>query len=239
MLGVASITPAFPQIARELNLSSQSVGLLIIAFTTPGVILAPFIGIVADRYGRKRILIPSLFLFGIAGGACSIFSSFDILIIFRLLQGIGAASLGMLNVTIIGDLFSGQKRTEAMGYNVSVLGIGAASYPAIGGAIALVGWRYIFLLPLLAIPIGFLAIFSLNNPEPSSKQNIKQYLVKSWEVLSEPQVISLFLVSVTTFIIIYGAFMTYLPFFMDKSFKSSSLVNGLVLSVMSLVMAIT
>lgn len=84
----------------------------------------------ADRYGRKKILVPSLMLFGIAGGACMFTRDYHILLICRFFQGTGAASLGALNVTVIGDLYSGKERTTAMGYNASVLSIGTATYPA-------------------------------------------------------------------------------------------------------------
>jgi hypothetical protein len=55
MMGVASITPAFPDIIRYFNISPQQVGWLIVAFTLPGIFLTPFTGILADRYGRKVV----------------------------------------------------------------------------------------------------------------------------------------------------------------------------------------
>ena len=175
VLGVASITPAFPRIIQELGVSSLGIGLLISVFTFPGVILTPILGVFADRYGRKRILVPSIFLFGIAGGACALARDFNILLILRFFQGVGAASLGSLNVTIIGDLYSGRERATAMGYNASVLSVGTAAYPAIGGALAMVAWYYPFVLPLLALPLGFVVLFSLKNPEPMIGQHLKDY----------------------------------------------------------------
>jgi len=68
IMGVSSITPAFPKIVKELNISAKDVGLLIAVFSFPGILLTPFLGVIADRWGRKRIIIPSLILFGIAGG---------------------------------------------------------------------------------------------------------------------------------------------------------------------------
>jgi len=94
ILGVSSITPAFPSIMRELNLTGSQIGLLITFFTLPGVILAPVMGVLADRFGRKRILVPSLFFFAIAGTACTFASDFNALLGMRVVQGIGAASLG-------------------------------------------------------------------------------------------------------------------------------------------------
>ena len=67
VMGVTSITPVFPMVRQVFNISAGQVGLLITMFTLPGVILSPVLGVLADRYGRKKILVPSLFLFAVAG----------------------------------------------------------------------------------------------------------------------------------------------------------------------------
>ena len=239
VLGVASITPAFPKIEKVLNISEQQVGLLITVFTLPGVILTPVLGVLADRFGRKQILIPSLILFGIAGTSCFFTRHFDLLLVFRLVQGIGAASLGSLNVTLIGDFFEGRNRTAAMGYNASILSIGTASYPAIGGALATIGWYFPFLLPSLAVPIALVALYSLKTPMPVNNQNLKEYLVKAWKGIKDKRVIGIFIASIFTFIILYGAYLTFLPFLLDSDFSASPLIIGLFMSVMSLTTAVT
>ncbi|MDQ3863156.1 MAG: MFS transporter [Actinomycetota bacterium] len=58
VLGTSSITPAFPSIVRALGISSRQVGLLITVFTLPGIVMTPLLGVLSDRYGRKRILSP-------------------------------------------------------------------------------------------------------------------------------------------------------------------------------------
>jgi MFS transporter, ACDE family, multidrug resistance protein len=89
--------------------------------------LTPIWGVLSDRFGRKRVLAPSPILFGLVGGACALARDFGLLLMLRLLQGIGAVALGAINVTIIGDLFSGRRRTAAIGYNSSVLSTATAS----------------------------------------------------------------------------------------------------------------
>ncbi|MFZ0390022.1 MAG: MFS transporter [Calditrichia bacterium] len=239
VLGVSSVTPAFPQIARALQVSARQIGLLITVFTLPGLIMTPVLGIMADRLGRKKILIPSLLLFAVFGTACAYMRSFHLLLLFRFIQGIGAASLGSLNATLIGDLYSGRERPAAMGYNASVLSVGTAGYPAIGGALAVFGWYFPFLLPLLAIPVVILVITGLNNPEPSNQQNLKEYLRQVWQSVLHREVAGLFIASIITFIILYGAFLTYLPILLDHKFSSSPLIIGLILSSMSVTTAIT
>ena len=237
VLGVSSITPAFPNIMHELGLTGNQVGLLITFFTLPGVILAPFLGVLADRFGRKKILVPSLFLFAIAGTTCTFIPDFNTLLAMRVLQGIGAAALGSINSTVIGDLYAGKQRAEAMGLNASVLSVGVAAYPLIGGALALLGWRYPFTLSIIAIPIGILVITSLKNPEPRNFQGLRQYLSGTWEYLKDIRVAALFAAGILTFIIIYGAYLTYFTLYLGEFFSASPFIIGLIMSSTSLATA--
>ncbi len=239
VLGVASLTPAFPSIIKHFNISPTQVTLLITVFTLPGIFLAPVVGVLADRIGRKIILIPSLFLFGITGAACFFTQNWEIILLLRFFQGIGAASLGSLNVTLIGDLFSGEKRGEVMGYNASVLSIGTAMYPAIGGALAMAGWQFPFLLPLIAIPVGILALVWLKNPEPKKQQNFKEYLLKTWKNINRKTVWGIFIINVLLFVILYGAFLSYFPQLLEERFQATALQIGLYMSGFSVITALT
>ena len=239
VMGVASISPAFPKIQHELGITPNQVGLLITFFTLPGALLTPVVGIMADRYGRKKILIPSLFLFAIAGTACTFIKDFNLLLWIRAVQGIGAAALGSINSTIIGDLYEGKRRVQAMGLNASVLSIGVASYPSIGGALAMIGWNYPFLLSALALPVGIFALTLLKNPEPRNSQTIKEYLSGTWSHLRNMKIAGLFSAGMLAFIIMYGAYLTYFTILMDDKFNASSLTIGIIMSVASLSNAVT
>ncbi|MFS0518377.1 MFS transporter [Nostoc sp. UIC 10607] len=239
ILGVSSVTPAFPKLAQELNVPPQDVGLLVTVFTFPSILLTPVLGVLADRLGRKKILVPSLMLFGIAGVACAFVRDFNLLLILRFIEGMGAASLNSLNVTLIGDLYSGKERTTAMGYNASVSSVGTATYPTIGGATAVMGWNYPFMLPILAIPIGLLVLFSLKNPEPKSKQNFLEYVRNAWGSVRNRQFFGIFFSTVATFMLLYGAYVTYLPIVMKNSFNASAFTIGIILSSMSVTITLT
>lgn len=238
VMGVASIAPALPAIVRDLGISKLDVAWLITAFSLPGMLLAPFVGVFADRFGRKRILVPAIFLFAIAGTACAFTRDFNILLIFRVFQGIGAAAMGSINVTLIGDLYSGRRRVEAMGLNASVLSLGAAGYPLIGGALAALAWYYPFYLSLIAIPIGIIVLTKLNNPEPDSREDFKSYLVGAWGYLKNMKVAALFAAGVITFIIVFGAYLTYFAIYMDEAFNVSGFTIGVFMSVSALAAAV-
>ena len=239
VMGISSITPAFPGIIKYFGISTQQVGWLIAAFTLPGIFLTPVSGILSDRFGRKLVLVPSLFIFGIAGFLCSFMRDFHLLLVFLFIEGIGAAGLSSINVTLIGDLYSGEKRTALMGYNASILSIGTAAYPALGGFIAVFGWQYIFYLPLLAIPLAIFVIFGLNNPEPKDHQGIGEYFRRIWKSINKSSVWGLFLVNMLVFVLLYGAYLTYFPILLSERLDASSVQIGMMMSIMSLVTAAT
>lgn len=239
VLGVSSISPAFTKITEELNVSQKAIGLLITVFTFPGVLLTPVLGVLADRFGRKQILVPSLLLFGIAGVACAFTSSFENLLLLRFLQGIGAAALGSLNATLIGDLYTGKERAAAMGYNASVLSIGTATYPAIGGFLAALSWNIPFFLPIFAIPIGFIVLFKLQSPASKNEQNFLLYLSNAFQGIRNIKVYVLFAAGVMTFIILYGGVLTYYPFIIKNMLGGSEVTTGFIMAAMSFATALT
>ena len=238
VLGVSSITPVLPNIATVFDRTPQSVAWVIAMFTLPGVFFTPVAGVLGDRIGRKVVLIPCLILFALAGTACGFVRSFESLLFLRFLQGIGAAALGAINVTLIGDLFSKQQRAAAMGYNAAVLSIGTGIYPAVGGGLALFAWYYPFFLPIASLPVALAVVLVLDNPEPEAEGSLREYISATLQCVWQPQVLLLFSVSVFTFILIYGPFLAYLPFLLVRSFGASPVLIGLVVSATSISTAI-
>lgn len=237
IMGVASLTPAFPAIIRQFKITPREIGWLITVFTLPGIFLAPVLGVLADRLGRKAILLPSIFLFGLGGFLCTLTNDYQHLLYLRFLQGTGAAALGMINVTLVGDLYSGIQRATVMGFNASILSIGTAAYPVIGGALAVLGWYYPFYLPLLALPVGMFVIFGLKNPEPVNPQKFAEYIKKTWTTINTRNVWALFVMSILVFIILYGSYLTFFPILLSEQFEASTFQIGLIMSIMSVVTA--
>lgn len=220
-------------VATVFDISVGRAALLITIFTLPGMVLTPVLGMLADMIGRKKVLVPSLFLFGVAGFACSFAQTYEQLLWLRFMQGIGSAAIGALNVTMVGDLFSGNQRAEAMGYNSAVLSIGATIYPAVGGALAIIGWYAPFYLPLLAIPTGILVIFMLKNPEPGASPSFSRYILRVFNSLKNKRLMLLFAATMASFILLYGPLLTMLPFLMEERFTDSAFFIGLMLSAVS------
>lgn len=234
VIGVNSIAPAFPLMAAHLHLSEGDVVMLITVFTFPGIILSPVMGILADRFGRKKVIVPSLILFGAAGSACAFTDDYHMLLLLRFVNGVGASALGGLNQTIIGDMFDGDERAAAMGYNASVLGIGTMIYPAIGGVLALLGWNYPFLLSLLALPIALLVLIGLGNTEPKTELPFHKYLAGAARSAADREILPAYMATLATFILLYGALLAYFPFLMDRRFHASPSTIGLMMAATSI-----
>jgi predicted MFS family arabinose efflux permease len=239
VLGVSSLAPALPWIARALDVSVGQVGLLITVFALPGVFLTPVLGVMADRIGRRRVLVPGLLLFTAAGAACFFVRSFPVLLVLRFLQGAGAAPIGSLNVTLIGDLYSGRQRIAAMGYNASVLSVGTAVYPAIGGALATLAWYAPFALPLAALPVAALVAFHLDISEPVDRRPFAEYLGDVWREVRSRQVVVLLVATTVIFTLLFGAYVTFLPFLMVERFDAAPYAIGLMMASFSVVTALT
>ncbi|MFB6279363.1 MAG: MFS transporter [Salinibacter sp.] len=233
---VSGVSPAFPQVVEVFGISRVQVGWVVTAYSLPGLLSAPLAGVGADRLGRKRVLVPTLFVFGIAGGACALARSFPVLLGLRAVQGLAAAPLVGLSVTIIGDRYEGPGRAAAVGYNATALNVGTAAYPAVGGLLATLAWYVPFALPLLALPVGAAVAWKLDAPAVNTgpaADGFRDYLATVGERLRDRRVFGLLAVNFGIFILIFGAFLTYVPELLESRFGASSVVAGAVLAAAS------
>lgn len=232
LLGAGAISPILPSVAEDLNIPPEHIGWVISAFVIPITIGSPIFGILADRYGRKQILIPALFLFAIGGTICSLAPNFRTLIEFRFVQGIGAAPLESLALTLISDLYRGKLLTVAMAFNAMNIGLALTIYPLVSSGLTTWGWRYPFLLSLMAIPLSFWVLFYLKIPaRPKQKSfSLKNYLRSIWQSINNSQVGGLLIVVVSIFILSFGPCLTYIPLFADRQLGASLMVIGIILA---------
>lgn len=240
ILGGTLFNPVLPTIQNFFKVSEAEISWTSIIYQLPSAIITPIFGILADSLGRKAILIPSLLLFACGGMFSGLASNFMSHLGWRLVQGIGAASLEPLQVTIIGDLYRGRMLGTVMAFNASLIGMSGALFPLIGGKLGELNWRYTFLLAVLAIPLTLFVIISLklpkrqNNPE---KFQLKPYLKNTWSSINKRPVIGL-LFAVMALFFLQTLCLTYIPFLAAEKFQTSETVNGLILSSMSISLAV-
>lgn len=233
ILGLTSVNPAFPMIARDLNITPEKTGLLLAFFTLPGILLTPVFGLLADKFGRKKVLIFSLLLMGFTGLLCGFTKDFNALLSLRVLQGIGSSSLGALNITLIGDIYEEELMPKVLGYNNAVLNIGTGVFPIIGGALAQFNWQFVFYLNIFAILLAFVLVFNLKEPERKKSFTEKNYFSALLENLKQKNLLFIFVLSIVVYIILFGSYLTFLPFIADVNFSVEPVYIGLLFSGMS------
>ena len=158
LLGTTVLSPVLDSLIGPFGTTTADVGLLISAFTAPAILIIPVAGAVADRIGRKPVLVASLLLFGTAGSAIALTTDFRVALGLRLLQGAAFAGLNPILITIVRDIFDGQAEATGQGLRVMVAGIGQTVFAPIAGLLVVIAWQLPFLLYAMAFPIA-LAVF--------------------------------------------------------------------------------
>jgi MFS family permease len=216
ILASTLVNAPLPDILDDFGQPDSSAGLLVAAATLPGIVMAPVIGVLADRFGRRKVLIPCLVVFGLAGVGAAFAPTFGALLALRLLQGFGSAGLINLAVVLLGDYWEGNERARLIGYNAAVLTVSVAIFPAVGGLLAQVGgWRWSF------APYGFalgtaVAVWALlpqrATPTPVP---LRTQVSDAVAVLRKPVVFGAVSFGFVLFILIFGLFLTAMPLLLE------------------------
>jgi MFS family permease len=234
VMGVPLISPVLPALRTVFGISDAQAGLIITAYTLPGVFLTPFIGLLSDHFGRRLVVLPLLFLFGIAGAAIGFAPAFEVVLLLRFLQGIGASGLMVLAITLIGDFYDGAQRHAVIGVNGSAIGIGAATYPLIGGGLASISWSVPFVFFGLSLVVGVAAMSTLTEPPIDSPPTLREYFDRITSAMLMPQAIGLWFAAFFTFFLFYGAVLTALSLLLSDIHGLGAAQIGLLFSMVSI-----
>jgi EmrB/QacA subfamily drug resistance transporter len=156
ILDALVVVTALPSIHRDLGATLSTLEWTVNAFTlafAAGIITAAALG---DRFGRVRIFNIGLSVFTLASAACAVAPNATVLIAARTIQGIGAAMVMPLSLTILMSAFPAERRGTIVGIWGGLGGLGVASGPLVGGALTQgLDWHWIF---WINVPIGVVAV---------------------------------------------------------------------------------
>ena len=148
---------ALPHMAGDLGASNDESTWVLTSYLVSNAIVLPISGWLANLFGRKRFFLLCIFLFTLSSLLCGAAPSLGILILFRVLQGVGGGGLQPMAQAILADSFPPQKR----GLAFALYGITAIMAPAIGPTLGgwitdNYSWRWIFYINL---PVGIMTLF--------------------------------------------------------------------------------
>ncbi len=152
------LATAVPSIVRDLG-SYQQFPWLFSVYLLAQAVSVPIYSRFADTVGRKPIILLGIGLFLLGSVLCGFAWSMGALIVFRIVQGIGAGAVAPMSMTIVGDIYTVAERAKVQGYIASVWAISSVVGPALGGIFAqLDAWRWIF---WINVPLCLLAAWML------------------------------------------------------------------------------
>ncbi len=162
---------ALKTIQEDLGATQNEVVWAINAYTLAFAALLYTWGVLGDKYGRKRILLIGLMLFGVASALCAFAASPTELIFFRVLMGIGGASVMPVTLSIITVIFPPQERGKAIGMWAAAVGGAVALGPVLGGLLLehpswfhwLTGndWGSVFFINVPIVIVGLIGIMAI------------------------------------------------------------------------------
>ena len=128
--------------------------LIQLILTLPALMItlfSPLMGYLADRFGRKPLLLMMLSIYGLAGGAGFLIDSVNLLLASRALMGIAVAGILSISTTLVGDYFDGPERVRFLGLQSSCMALGGVVFINLGGLLSDWSWRGPFLLYLTGV----------------------------------------------------------------------------------------
>ncbi|MFJ6052006.1 DHA2 family efflux MFS transporter permease subunit [Streptomyces sp. NPDC092307] len=150
------VTTALPAIRADLGGKLEDLEWTVNAYTLTFAVLLMFGAALGDRFGRRRLFIVGLAIFTGASAAAALSSGIDALIAARAVQGVGAAIMMPLTLTLLTAAVPAARRGMALGIYGAVTGLAVASGPLIGGSLTEhISWQWIF---WLNVPIGLALI---------------------------------------------------------------------------------
>jgi EmrB/QacA subfamily drug resistance transporter len=146
------VSVALPTIHRDLGASIQSLEWTVNAYVLSYAVLLLTGAALGDRFGRRRMFLLGMALFTAASAAAALAPSTGALVAARAIQGIGAAIVTPLTLTLLAEAFPGERRGMAIGVWSGVSGVAVALGPLVGGAVVQsISWHWIF---WINVPIG-------------------------------------------------------------------------------------
>ena len=240
LLAVPAVGPALSAVQIEFGIQNRAIGwMLMSSYTLPALLLVPVTGYLADRFGKKLIMFPSLVIIGLCGGLVSLALNIETLTCLRFIQGIGCSTLVTLSTALIPDLFSGSDRIKIIGYVGATQGIGSGLLPLVGGLLASITWFFPFMTALIALPVGIYMLSTLQSLGSDLNPKNKHYLYHAWTHLADRRVIELCFFTFGFIFVGFGCFVSYIPSFMNYSFGSGPALIGVIISARAITGALT
>lgn len=242
-LGNSILIPALPALQRALRISSLQTSMLITVYSVAAILMIPLAGYLSDRFGRKRIMIPSLIIAGLGGllsGLAPWFggdSVYAIILAGRLVQGIGAAGAAPIVIPLVGDMYRSEKEVSgALGIVETSNTLGKVASPIVGALLALWTWKALFLsIPVFSVVSVVLILFFIRVPAKDNKEQVQSFreflstLAKTARAEGK-WLAAIFVIGATAMLVLFGL-LFYLSEVLEGTYGMKGVLKGAMLAI--------
>lgn len=169
MVTLTIIGTALPVIMADLGGDQTALSWTVTGTLLANAVTTPMWGKLADLFDKKKLLLMAIAIFVIGSGAAGIAGSIGMLVVARVIQGVGMGGLMALAQTILGTIIPPRERGRYAGYMGAVMAVATSVGPLLGGLIVdAFGWRWCFLIPVpLSLVAAVIIVRTLHLPEAS------------------------------------------------------------------------
>ncbi len=229
----AALAPALPELRAAFSDASDLQVRMILTLPALAIVLtSPFAGWAADRFGRKRLLILSALVYGLAGASGYLATDIGMMLAGRGLLGMAMAGLMTSVSTLVVDYFSGASRARFMGLQAAVGGLGGGFFLVLAGVLAESGWQQTFLMYLVALLLLPFLVTSLFEPGRSGATRKAEKLPGITAPLWRLVLFTFVMVGLNQ--AVFNLVPLQLPFLLQTRLGATSTENGLMIGVLAL-----
>lgn len=240
--------PVLPTMEREMDISPFQSSMIITVYSVVAIPLIPIAGYLSDKFGRKKVLIPSLIITAIGGGIAAagawfMAKPYIVILIGRFLQGIGASGAFPVVIPTVGDLFKSEDEvTHGLGIIETANTFGKVLSPIIGSLFALIIW----FAPFVAVPIlstiAIILIALLVKPpkqEKSQETTFKTFYssIKKVLKLNGSWLWTTFIIGCFSMFMLFG-FLFFFSEILEMKYNLKGVYKGLILAIPLLFLSI-
>jgi MFS transporter, ACDE family, multidrug resistance protein len=247
-LGNSMFIPVLPKLEEKVGISSFQSSMIITSYSISAIFLIPVAGYLSDRFGRKMVILPSL-IFALIGGLIAGFASwkmedpYTMIIIGRVLQGIGAAGAMPIVLPLVGDLYQDddEKVSSTLGIIETSNTFGKVLSPILGSVFAAILWFLpFFSISVLSLISFALILFFVKAPKDKDEPlKFKEFLSNTKKVFKEEGkwLYTIFLNGVLVMLVLFSM-LFFLSENLEKVHHIKGIKKGFVLAIPLLVLCI-
>lgn len=237
----AIISPSLPDIDRHFP--EQSDMMIKLVLTLPALMITLFgvpMGMLADRFGRVRLLTTALLMYGVTGTLGGLIDNFTALLLSRAGLGIAVAAVMSISTTLIGDYFETDERMRFLGTQASFMALGGIVFLNLGGVLAEWSWRGPFMIYVSGLILAPLCYKYLIEPTPQNSPtaaDLPGYGDNPVAPDNRGWIALAYILGLVGMLLFYMV-PAQLPFLLNTTFQASSSVIGMAVSVVTLTSAL-